>query len=189
MGECWNSYFYYFDGWSVGGCSATSPRTRWRMLTSAPGWWTGTLAHWTSRSGSTTGTTAIQFASGLFFVDIAIVRHCYCRRSSLWFEYFFLLFFFSSYFLFPSVWFDLSVAGIGTFFLGRISGQSQILYPGPDVENNNLDPDPKETMRIQAEGESGRVTILWTGWIRIVSNESGSVIFVLFCRYLGTDPN
>ena len=102
---------------------------------------------------------------------------------------FVLLFFFSSYFLFPSVWFDLSVAGTGTFFLGRISGQSQILYPGPDVENNNLDPDPKETMRIQAEGESGRVTILWTGWIRIVSNESGSVIFVLFCRYLGTDPN
>ena len=95
---------------------------------------------------------------------------------------FFLLFFFTCYFLFPSVWFV-------TFFLGLKSGKSQILYPGPDVENNNLDPDPKETMRIQAEGESGRVTILWTGWIRIVSNESGSVIFVLFCRYLGTDPN
>ena len=43
------------------------------MLTSAPGWWTGTLAHWTSRSGSTTGTTAIQFASGLFFC-----RYRYC---------------------------------------------------------------------------------------------------------------
>ena len=189
MGECWNSYFYYFDGWSVGGCSATSPRTRWRMLTSAPGWWTGTLAHWTSRSGSTTGTTAIQFASGLFFC-----RYRYCPAivtagDPVFDLGIFFSFFFSSYFLFPSVWFDLSVACTGTFFLGRISGQSQILYPGPDVENNNLDPDPKETMRIQAEGESGRVTILWTGWIRIVSNESGSVIFVLFCRYLGTDPN
>ena len=34
-----------------------------------------------------------------FFVDIAIVRHCYCRRSSLWFEYFFSSFFL--YLLFP----------------------------------------------------------------------------------------
>ena len=124
-------------------------------------------------------------------VYIIIINVSQLNNKQFWkpFTQFVLLFFFSSYFLFPSVWFDLSVAGTGTFFLGRISGQSQILYPGPDVENNNLDPDPKETMRIQAEGESGRVTILWTGWIRIVSNESGSVIFVLFCRYLGTDPN
>ena len=120
-------------------------------------------------------------------------RYRYCPalllpeiQSLIWVFFFF---FFSLPVISSFLQFDLSVAGIGTFFLGRISGQSQILYPGPDVENNNLDPDPKETMRIQAEGESGRVTILWTGWIRIVSNESGSVIFVLFCRYLGTDPN